>query len=931
LERGQDVARVRVGLERVARRAAVPIVVTGPAGIGKTSLLCVACILAGEAGLTVACAQGHELERSLPFGVARQLLEPALVREGRSVGGRDPLAEVIDRPFDGALAPGADAAVVHGLYRVAAAIGERAPLLLVVDDLHWADEASRRWLGYVSRRLEGQAMGLLLAARSASEPVSIGIAVDKGPQAVHISLNPLSGMAAQRVLTARVGRPPQPRFAARFFELTRGNPFLTTELAEEVADRAIVPEDENISRLDRLVSVGIDESVQRRLLEVGENGAAIARAVAVLGPGAAILEAAGVAQVDVAAAGSAAAALTAVHLFGDDVPLAFAHPLLADAVYRLISRHERGLWHRRAAGVLERSGASRERVAAQLVMTSPSGDGWVAACLRMAATEARQRAGSSAAVEYLRRALAEPPPDGLHGAVLAELGLAERDSDDHAAADHLGQALLVTSDPWDRARLVLELARALVLSGRSADAAALLERETDEIFEVDRELGLECESELLAALRAMPGAGRDLDRLRRWEFLPGETPGERALLAALATEAAGRGDTAQVALGLAERALGDGQLLAEQSSVAIQYYFASFVFVYYDRVRRAQELFDAALERARRDGSPAGASQASAWRSCCTVFGGSLADGAADAQLVLDLAAEHGETFLSRTFAPAVSAFVLLERGDPIAALSELERHGLGGAIPEAGPWNLALFVRGRCRAALGDPAAALADFLAGGRALANSGVTTAASVPWRSQAGVMEIVLGQNDQGQARINEELRLARKLGVPRALGVALVASARLDRGPQRRARLEEAVEVLRSSESRLDLARALVALGSELRREGQRRAAREPLGDALSLADEIGATACAEEARQELMVAGARPRRAARRGLSSLTASELRVARAAATGASNRAIADELFVSLKTVEMHLTRTYSKLEIHRRDDLSGALQIAPPKRP
>jgi DNA-binding CsgD family transcriptional regulator len=365
--------------------------------------------------------------------------------------------------------------------------------------------------------------------------------------------------------------------------------------------------------------------------------------------------------------------------------------------------------------------------------------------------------------------------------------------------------------------------------------------------------------------------------------------------------------------------------LAEQSSLSTPYYFASSVFYYYDRVTRARELLDAALEDARRRGSPSGVSQAGAWRSWAALYGGSLADGEADARLVLDLTAEHGETFLSRASAPAVLALVRLERGQAADALAELERRRLGGAVPEAGPWNLLLFVRGRCRAALGDLAGALLDTLAAGRALLGNDVTTPAGVPWRSQAGILEMALGQVEQGRARIEEELSLARALGVPRVLGIALMARAGVDQGEQRQAWLEQAVQVLRDSEARLDLARALLALGAELRRSGQPRAAREPLSEGLALADELGASACGQQAREELLLTEARPRRAARHGPDALTAAELRVARAAAAGASNREIADEFFLSLTPVETHLTRVYQKLDIRGRRDLATALGL------
>ena len=129
---------------------------------------------------------------------------------------------------------------------------------------------------------------------------------------------------------------------------------------------------------------------------------------------------------------------------------------------------------------------------------------------------------------------------------------------------------------------------------------------------------------------------------------------------------------------------------------------------------------------------------------------------------------------------------------------------------------------------------------------------------------------------------------------------------------------------RDSPARLELAHSLTELGAALRRSGERKAAADPLGEGLELAARCGARQLAARAREELRATGSRPRRAWRTGVESLTPGELRVARLAAEGATNREIAHQLYVTLKTVEGHLSRAYTKLGIKGRNELPGVLE-------
>ncbi|HTT96323.1 MAG TPA: LuxR C-terminal-related transcriptional regulator, partial [Solirubrobacterales bacterium] len=180
-----------------------------------------------------------------------------------------------------------------------------------------------------------------------------------------------------------------------------------------------------------------------------------------------------------------------------------------------------------------------------------------------------------------------------------------------------------------------------------------------------------------------------------------------------------------------------------------------------------------------------------------------------------------------------------------------------------------------------------------------------------------------EREEALALAAEELRLARAVAAPRAEGVALRALGMLRGGEEGLATLREAVAVLRDSPARLELARALAETGSALRRGNQRGEARDVLRQAADLARRCDAERLEERIHEELLVAGARPRRQALSGADSLTPGERRVAAAAAGGATNREIAQDLLVSLRTVEMHLTNAYRKLDIVSRSELATAI--------
>jgi DNA-binding NarL/FixJ family response regulator len=192
----------------------------------------------------------------------------------------------------------------------------------------------------------------------------------------------------------------------------------------------------------------------------------------------------------------------------------------------------------------------------------------------------------------------------------------------------------------------------------------------------------------------------------------------------------------------------------------------------------------------------------------------------------------------------------------------------------------------------------------------------------WRSLKAEALERIDRRDEAIALAREELDVTRAFGAPAWLGRTLRILGTLE-GEAGMERLQEATAVLEDSTARLEQAKALAALGFALRRARKPTAARDPLRRALELALACGADPLVAQVRTELRAAGARPRRRVLGGVESLTASERRVADLAAAGRTNREIAQELYVTLKTVEVHLSNAYRKLDIRSRRELPDVL--------
>ena len=398
------------------------------------------------------------------------------------------------------------------------------------------------------------------------------------------------------------------------------------------------------------------------------------------------------------------------------------------------------------------------------------------------------------------------------------------------------------------------------------------------------------------------------------------TPGDRSLLALHAVEAAIRGVPATEVRALAERALGRGALLEEETSAGLSYYCAAAALAFAEDLHGAEAALTAAIEDAQSRGSVLGFAIASRLRARTILMCGRLTEAAVDAQHAL--AVEHRDWYMGRGGARAILSAVMFEQGN-----LERARRYLDQAAAVAGPADplriLLLVERGRLELAGGDAPTALRHFLRVGEIAEGARATNPAILAWRGYAGLATVATGDRDEGERLIQTELSQAQVFGAPGPVARAMRALASVRDPAAALEILEAAVEVVGSSHAALERATTMVDFGAALRRSGKRRDAVPILREGLDIAQRCGADALVSRAMHEANTAGARPRRTALRGQEALTPREGHVAALAAQGYSNREIAGRLVVTIKTVEWHLGHAYAKLGVKSRRDLADKL--------
>jgi len=922
LERDRELDVLDRLVESALEGDAVLALLEGPAGIGKSAVLAKAREKAEEAGFRVLSARGSDLERELPYGVVRQLFESLLLdtqsRERWLSGSADAAARVFAPPEDDDAASPGSFGMLHGLFWLTANLAADGPLCLAIDDLHWCDPASLRFIAYLERRLEGLRVLIVTAARmeDASPDSRLVLDIAQDPAAVPIRLSALSEDATVELVRDRLAKDAERAFCSACHGATGGNPLLLQELVKTMEGENIPPDAAHADAIRDIGPRAVSRTVLLRLARLPADAVAVARAVALLGDGASLPAIAALADIDESRVADATRALATAGILRSEAPLGFVHALVRDAVYDELSVSERALRHERAARQLAALGAAPEVVASHLLLVPSRGDQWVAGLLREAGRLATRRGDAESAVSYLRRALEERPAGEDRVGLLWELGAAEARVDSAASAERLREVHDLLTDPLQRALAADVLARSLLWTRPAQEAVAVAQRAVAELdgTHADQRRALEA-IELYAVCFGgvkVPDSEARLADVRA-AGVP-DRMGAKMLAAVAAWDWALGGGSAQECSEFALGVLADGSLMARDPGFGAA--VAGFVLALADH-DEALRVWEEAMTASRRLGSEPQVCSVNIRRGWTWLQRGELGEAEASLREAMEqLQDGFGDNGPTLSYAAGTLARTLIEKGDHDGARSALADRG----HPNPESDGDALVRRGEVELLLAESRWDEAQAAADGYQARLRGVDNPAWAPWRSLKALALDGLGRHDEAFALLDAELDAARRWGAPGAIARTMRLLGTLRQDDEL---LREAVAVAQASPSRLEHAKALIELGAVLRRDGRRSDAREPLGLGLELASRCGAPALSETARTELYAAGGRPRREALSGPESLTPSERRIAELAADGLTNRDIAQTLFITPRTVEGHLTSIYRKLGISTRNALSGAL--------
>ena len=933
LERTRELDAIDALVADAAAGRGAALVLAGPPGIGKSALLREAVLRGRAEGLRVLSVRLDELDGSAPFGVARDLLASELASVGAATAsplvGRalealgQPLAEQGDAERD---RDNSASSVRHALYWLVAGLADRTPLLLAVDDVHWADVASLRFLGHLARRVDGLPLALVVATRRGEVGVAAEVLAQIGSHDHLLQPQPLTAGAAATIARAAFGELEVPdELCATLHSCTAGNPLALHELLTALRDAGVTPREASPQLVRRLGAGALANRVQQRLDRVSADAVQLARAFAVVGDIGGPEAVGGLVGIPGEKARIAADELVGAELLRVGVECRFVHPLIREAIREGVAPEGRDDLAHRAAALL--AGRSDDIAAAgQLLNVTPAGDAWVVEALLRAATISVDRGAQDVAAPLLRRATQEPPPPDRRAEAWAALGSVQLAIGEPGAVASLEEAMRHAADSRTRGLVAQDLAQALIHLVRVGDAADVLGRAAAELRAEsatgpDAELADELEMRRLMfgtwdpSLRALvvEHVTRQPDQPARHGAFAQRL---NLLIRALDSVASCRPATDGAAL--VELALADDTLFRRDPNLGLA---GPLLLGVCGRPQQARRHLERTIARARAAGALPVLRASIGLRGQISMLEGDVLEAETDGWAMQDLF-EEGE--LGAPYLLGFLTDALLAQGRVDDANATLRQAGLmEGPLPDLGPLNTILWARGRVRAAQGELHAGLEDLLSCGARQESIGQRNPALNPWRAAAVEVLTRLGRYDEAVDLAEEDLELSRRFGAAHVIGAALRSRAHASGGVPDLRPLEEAGALLTPSFARLTLAHVHHDLGVAHVAKGDNKAARESFGRAVGLALQLSATRLAEQATVGLVAAGGRPRRAPTRGAEALTPSERRVADLAVTGAKNREIAQALFVTEKTVETHLRHAFRKLGVGSRAQLAAAL--------
>lgn len=928
LERERELRALEDALKLTAGGSGSLLMVEGPAGIGKTSVLQVAANQAREAGCLVRTARGGEMERDMPFGVVRQLFDPLLERATEkerkrwlSGAARQALSALASSDHDPLEGPDPFAAI-NGLYWLVSNLSASQPVALVIDDAQWSDGPSLRFAGFLARRLSDLGVSLILGVRTGepNEPSEVeALRVDGAV----LHLEPLTHLSVKQLIEERTGEVPSDEFSAACTIASAGNPLFVIEILRELGSEGRGLDLDAAEHVSSVAPDSIARKVLFRLRRFGDEAVAMANAISVLGRSPQLRHAALLAGLDEEVARNVCDDLRGAEILAPGLPIDFVHPVVRRAIYQEQPEEQRSVAHRKAAEILHSTGANPQEVAAHLLLCAPNGDQWVAVRLKDAARVAIEEGVLDGAATYLERALKEPPEEDLM--VLYLLGTALTESErPYDAPRILADVAERTTDRELRLNALRRLFIAQVAIGDLAGTETTCDAALDAVGEKDPEVKLHLEAERCWMICG--SRGPDSETSSRIEHvaapLRGATSGERVARQALAfvryLGCAPMEEVIDVVLPSPEL---PWMIRGIELAVPIG---APKILAYSGRWDDARREWEGWMEWSRNRGRLLNVSIAHSFLAEVDRLSGRLFDAEAVARTGWEIAQMPEGLSPYRWSTMMNLAATLLARGDVEAfaeVVGDLDLSAGPTEIP-INPWPLEL--RANLRKEQGDLEDSLDDFLRIGDALERIGWLNPSVPPhWRQEATELLALLGRGDQAQELVSVAEDRATAFGAPHTIASVLRARSMIEPTKRAVATLQKSIVLFETSGPPHELARSLLELGGHLRRKGDRREARDVLGRALEIAHLCGAGSLEQKVRDELAAAGARPRRVARTGVDALTASELRTVKLVAGGLSNREAAERLFVSVRTVETHLTHVYEKLGIEGRSELLDAM--------
>ncbi|MFJ6136243.1 AAA family ATPase [Kitasatospora sp. NPDC092286] len=890
-------------VEAVGGRGRIAVV-SGPAATGTSALLDEFVEQAAEAGALPLTAVGSAAEAGLPLGVLGQLLRGAPVPAEQRATVRELLAADVDGRHSAA----------RDLSALLLDLAERRPLALVVDDVQHADPDSLACLSYLTRRL-GRSRIMIVLGRSgqaAHRTAEFHLELLRRPGCHSLVLPLLTPGGVDRLVAERLGREAADRLAAECHRISGGNPLLLTALLDGqlaavragAADGALT------------VADGYGQAVRSLLHRSAPGLLPLAQGLAVLGAPGGVGRLLGLDGAEVAGGLRELEACGLLHS-GD-----FRHPVARTAVLLDADPGRRSELHRGAAELLYANGGAAAATAEHLLASGRVEEPWTVPVLEEAAMLALAEGRVGQAVEYLRLACRVCQDEPRLARIRTALVRAEWRINPSAPTPHLAELTNALHRGHLRPSDGLVLAKALLWHGRFEDARDVLSR-----------LGLENG-------RHDPETAAELRTTRSWlrcwyapflayvpsaEEAPGPRPRpftavSRRLEAATALDSVLSSGPSEQVVAEAERILRTSRL-DEMGMDTVE--SALLALTYGDRADRAAPWCDGLIAEAISRQSPGRQARLATIRAEISVRQGDLPGAERHARQALEIIpAGSWGVAVGGSLASLLTALTAMGRYDEAADQLNLP-------VPEAmlqSRYGLHyLQARGRYELSTGDLNAALGDFLACGDLMGQWGLDVPGLVAWRGEAAEAMLQLGDREEARRLLEEQLTMFGQ-SEPRARGVTMRQFAATCELRQRPALLRKAADILQEAGDRYELARALADLARAYHDLGELRRARLTARRAWMLAEECQARPLTRLLGVEFGWSGGdRPVRESAPAVADavLSDAERRVAELAAHGHTNREIAERLYVTVSTVEQHLTRAYRKLRVSSRGDLPTAM--------